>query len=63
MCLSTVFMEADGRMTKIVEDVARLETRDGGYLFVNLFGQETFVRGRLVRIDFVDENAIELQSP
>jgi len=60
MCLSTVFTEADGRMTKVMQDVARMEAREDGYLFVTLFGEEQFVRGRLVRMDFVDDNAIIL---
>lgn len=62
MCLSTVYMDSNGQMTMVLPDVARMEASEDGYLFVNLFGEEKFVRGRLMRIDFVDDNAIVLKD-
>jgi predicted RNA-binding protein len=62
MCLSTVYMDSKGKMTKVLQDVARMEAGDDGYLFVDLFGGETFVRGRLQRVDFIDDNAIVLEE-
>jgi predicted RNA-binding protein len=55
-------MDSNGQMTMVLPDVARMETSEDGYLFVNLFGEEKFVRGRLMRIDFVDDNAIVLKD-
>jgi predicted RNA-binding protein len=62
MCLSTVYMDSNGKMTKVLQDVARMEASEDGYVFVDLFGEETFVRGRLMRMDFVDDNAIVLED-
>ncbi|MGD9368929.1 MAG: CooT family nickel-binding protein [Desulfobacteraceae bacterium] len=63
MCLSTVYMETKGQTAKVLEDVARMEASEDGYLFIDLFGGETFVRGQLVRMDFIDSHAIVLKSP
>lgn len=63
MCLSTVYLDSNGQLTQVMQEVARLEAREDGYVFVNLFGEEKFVRGRLMRMDFVDDNAIVLEAP
>ena len=62
MCMSTLYMDVDGKLTRVLEQVARLEARDDGYVVSDLFGEETFVQGRLVRLDFVDDNAIVLEQ-
>jgi predicted RNA-binding protein len=54
-------METKSQMAKVLEDVARMEASEDGYLFIDLFGGKTFVQGQLVRMDFVDENAIVLK--
>ena len=62
MCLSAVYKKTNHQMVKVVADVARMKASRDGYLFVDLFGNETFVRGRLQQIDFVDDNAIVLEE-
>ena len=62
MCLSAVFKKTNHQMAKVVADVARMKASQDGYLFVDLFGNETFVRGRLLQIDFIDDNAIVLED-
>lgn len=62
MCMSTLYMDVDGKLTRVLEQVARMEAKDDGYVVADLFGEETFVQGRLVRLDFVDDNAIVLKS-
>lgn len=61
MCLSTVYMETKGQTAKVLEDVARMEASEDGYLFIDLFGGKTFVQGQLARMDFIDGNAIVLR--
>ena len=63
MCLSTVYIEAEGQRTKLLEDIARMEANDDGYVFTTLFGDDTFIRGQLIGIDFVEDNAIVLKAP
>jgi len=62
MCLSTVYIDADGQLRKIMEDVAGMEAKDDGFMFVNLFGEGKFVRGRLKSMDFVDDNSVILEE-
>ncbi len=61
MCLSTVYMDSDENK-QIVKDVARMEASEDGFLFTNLFGEETFVIGRVVSVDFVEGNAIVMNG-
>lgn len=62
MCLSTVYIDAEGQLKKIMADVAGMEAKDDGFVFVNLFGEEKFVRGRLKSADFVDDNSVILEE-
>jgi predicted RNA-binding protein len=45
-----------------MSDVARMEAEAEGFLFIDLFGESKFVRGKIKRIDFIDENAIVLEE-
>jgi predicted RNA-binding protein len=45
-----------------MRDVARMEAEAEGFLFIDLFGEKTFVRGRIKRIDFIDEHAVVLEQ-
>ncbi len=62
MCLSTVYIEKNGHKTKVAEDISRMDAGDGGYVFTTLFGDETFVPGCLIQIDFMETNTILLKS-
>jgi len=62
MCLSTVYIDADGHLKKIMEDVSGMKAKDDGFICINLFGEENFIRGRLKSMDFVDENAVILEE-
>ena len=63
MCLCTVYTDTNGQTKKILQDVTRVEAGKDGYMFVDLFGKETFIRGRLMRMDFIDDNAIVIKTP
>jgi predicted RNA-binding protein len=39
-----------------------MEAAAEGFLFIDLFGERTIVRGRIKRIDFIDEHAIVLEQ-
>ena len=40
MCLSTVYVTSNGEMEKVMQDVAKMEAKDDGFVFENLFGEE-----------------------
>jgi predicted RNA-binding protein len=62
MCLSSVYIDSAGARKPIMRDVARMEAEAEGFLFIDLFGEKTFVRGRIKRIDFIDEHAVVLEQ-
>jgi len=62
MCLSTLYIDADGQLKKIMEEVAGMKAKDDRFIFTNLFGHEKFVRGRLKSMDFVDDNSVILED-
>jgi predicted RNA-binding protein len=62
MCLSSVYIDSGKGQKQIMSDVARMEAEAEGFLFIDLFGESKFVRGKIKRIDFIDENAIVLEQ-
>jgi predicted RNA-binding protein len=62
MCLSTVYLQLEGRRIEVMQDVARLESRDAGYLLTGLLGDQKMVEGRIKKIDFVDDHSVILEK-
>ena len=58
MCLSTVYIDSNGQLKKVMQDVARMEARDDGFLLVDLFGEEVFIQGELKSMDFAEGRSI-----
>lgn len=62
MCLSTVYIEADGRREKIMQDVAQMVHTNGGYRLIGLLGDQQFVAGKIKAVDFMDEHMVILEQ-
>lgn len=62
MCLSTVFMESEGRRREIMRDVACMEAEKDGFVIIDLFGARKFVRGRIKALDLVEEHTVLLEE-
>ena len=62
MCLSSVYIDSGGEQKQIMRDVARMEAEAEGFLLIDLLGERTFVRGKIKRIDFIDEHAVVLEQ-
>jgi len=61
MCLSNVFfVDLDGQQQEIMQDVARMEAQNSGFLLTGLLGEQKFVQGELRTIDFVDKHSVVL---
>jgi predicted RNA-binding protein len=58
MCLSTVYMENNGQMETVMQDVSHMVAKDGGMLLTGMFGEEIFINGRLKNIDFLEGESI-----
>ncbi|MEJ2099395.1 MAG: CooT family nickel-binding protein [Desulfobacterales bacterium] len=62
MCLSSVYIDSGGEPKQIMRDVARMEAVAEGYSLIDLFGQRTFVQGKIKRIDFMDEHSVLIEQ-
>ena len=62
MCLSTVYIQSEGRRIKVMQDVAQMESNDDGYLLIGLLGNQKFVKGKVKRVDFIDDHAAVLEK-
>lgn len=62
MCMSTVFREAGGRHEEVMRDVAWMKAQKDGFLLINLFGEQIFVRGKIKHLDFVDEHSVVIED-
>jgi predicted RNA-binding protein len=62
MCLSTVYIEAKGQRQKVMQDVAKMELSNEGYLLSGLLGDQKWVDGRIKKIDFIDDHSVILEK-
>ena len=61
MCLSNVFyVDSNGQQQEVMQDVARMEAHNNGYVLTGLLGEQKFVQGRVKTIDFVDKHSVVL---
>lgn len=62
MCLSTVYLNVGDEQKEIMKDVARVEAEGEGFWLINLFGERTFIRGRVQTINLTDGHFVMLES-
>jgi len=62
MCLSTVYMDSGNEQKEIMKDVARIETEGKGLWLINLFGEKTFVEGKIQTVNLTDGSFITLRK-
>jgi predicted RNA-binding protein len=62
MCLSTVYMNSGNDQKEIMKDVARIEAEGQGFWLINLFGERTFIEGKIQTINLMDGHFIMLRK-
>lgn len=62
MCLSTVYIQSEDRRLKVMQDVARMEYSQEGYLLIGLLGEQKIVKGVIRKIDFVDDHLVIIEA-
>jgi len=61
MCLSNVFyIDLHGQQQQVMQDVARMEAQNSGFLLTGLLGEQKFVQGGVKTIDFMDKHSVVL---
>ena len=62
MCLSTVYIQSEDRRLKVMQDVARMEYNQEGYLLIGLLGEQKLDKGVIRKIDFVDDHLVIIEA-
>ena len=63
MCLSNIFyIDSNGQQQEIMQDVARMEAHNSGFLLIGLLGEQKFVQGEVKTIDFVASHSVVLEA-
>jgi len=62
MCLSTVYMDSGNEQKEIMKDVARIEAEGKGLWLINLFGEKTFIEGKIKTVNLTDGSFIMLRK-
>jgi predicted RNA-binding protein len=62
MCLSTVYMDSGDEQKEIMKDVARIEAEGKGFWLTNLFGERTFIEGKIQTVNLADGSFITLRK-
>jgi predicted RNA-binding protein len=62
MRLTTVYIQSDGRLIKVMQDVAQMESNKEGYVVIGLLGDQKFVKGTIKSVDFVDNHTVVLEK-
>jgi len=62
MCLSTVYMDSGNEQKEIMKDVARIEAEGKGLWLINLFGEKTFIEGKIQTVNLTDGSFITLRK-
>ena len=62
MCLGTVYIQSGDRRIKVMQDVAQMESNQEGYLLIGLLGDQKFLKGRIISVDFVDDHTVVLEK-
>ena len=58
MCLSKAYVDRNGRMELLSEEVASLEIEKGKVLVKELFGEQKVIRANIKKIDFLNGKII-----
>ena len=45
-----------------MQDVAQMESNQEGYLLIRLLGDQKFVKGRIISVDFIDDHTVVLEK-
>ncbi len=62
MCLSTVYMDSGDEQKEIMKDVTRIEAEGNGLWLINLFGEKTFIEGKIQTVNLTDGSFITLKK-
>ena len=58
MCEATVYLEKDGELQKVMEDVVDLRPEEGKMLLTGVFGEQKLLAARIKEVKLLDHKII-----
>ncbi len=58
MCEAAVFLDREGKLEKVMDDVVEMRPEEGKLLLVDVFGEQKLVSARISRVDLMDHQVI-----
>ena len=58
MCEAAVFLDKEGGLEKIMDDVVEIKPEEGKLLLVDVFGEQKLVSARISRAELMDHRII-----
>jgi predicted RNA-binding protein len=62
MCEAVVFLDKDGELEKVMDDVVEVKPEEGKLLLVDVFGEQKLVSARISRVELMDHRIILRES-
>ena len=53
MCIATVYVDDEGQVEKVMQDVVSVILEDNGILLTTILGEEKLLNGKIKNIDFL----------
>jgi predicted RNA-binding protein len=62
MCEAAVFLDKEGELEKVMDDVVEVKPEGGKLLLVDVFGEQRLVSARISRVELMDHRIILRES-
>ena len=62
MCEAVVFLDRDGELEKVMDDVVEVKPEEGKLLLVDVFGEQKLVSAKISRVELMDHRIVLRES-
>jgi len=62
MCEAVVYLDRDGELEKVMDDVVEVKPEEGKLLLVDVFGEQKLVSAKISRVELMDHRIILRES-
>jgi predicted RNA-binding protein len=62
MCEAAVFLDREGELEKLMDDVVEVKPEEGRLLLVDVFGEQKLVSAKISQVELMDHRIILRES-
>jgi len=63
MCEAKVYLEKDGKLEELMENVVTIKPEGDKLLLMDIFGEQKLIKGSLVEVRLLDHKVVLKESP